>query len=101
MAPDAEADPHDRPWGTTQTSMPSQAGYPRDGTNSPVQRFLSAETEDRHMVRSLNVNTFILALIAIMLAGIAIFFLDHMLFPQPQGTMERAGERLDRALSDR
>ena len=53
------------------------------------------------MARSLNVNTFILAFIAIMLAGIVLFFLDHMLFPQPHGSMEQAGERLDRALSDR
>jgi Na+/H+ antiporter NhaC len=81
--------------------MPTRAGSPHHGTNSLVQRFLPAETEDSNMVRSLNVNTFILAFIAIMLAGIVLFFLDHMLFPQPQGTMEQAGERLDRALSER
>ena len=81
--------------------MSARAGPPHHGTNSPLQRFLPAETEDGKMVRSLYVNTFILAFIAIMLAGIVLFFLDHMLFPQPQGSMEQAGGRLDRALSDR
>lgn len=53
------------------------------------------------MARPLNINTFILAFIAIVLSGIAIFLLDHLMFPQPQGTMEQAGERIDKALSDR